>query len=198
MHTVAARNSLEILRAKSGVELTLITKSVNNVFFVQASGKGGRGFGHVFFAEFSQSDDDELRVITGGVGHVKFWTLNGRCGNTTAVASLSGHSIRSPGRSEYWYTCHTVVEYAICSGGLLLVGLNLTVQATRLGQQTHIEIRWNAILRVYKCKPEHTPIHCNLVFSPFPCAYRCTLGEADAVLCNMSYVLCNMVFSQDF
>ena len=45
---------------------------------LQATGKAGRGFGHVFFAEFSQSDDDELRVITGGVGHVKFWTLNGR------------------------------------------------------------------------------------------------------------------------
>lgn len=44
----------------------------------QATGKGGRGFGHVFFAEFSHSDDDELRVITGGVGHVKFWALNGR------------------------------------------------------------------------------------------------------------------------
>lgn len=49
---------------------------------MQASGKGGRGFGHVFFAEFSTSDDDELRIITGGVGHVKFWTLNGRFGIT--------------------------------------------------------------------------------------------------------------------
>ncbi|CAN0063286.1 unnamed protein product [Pylaiella littoralis] len=48
---------------------------------LQATGKGGRGFGHVFFAEFSWSDDDELRVITGGVGHVKFWTLNGRLFN---------------------------------------------------------------------------------------------------------------------
>ncbi|CAB1096047.1 unnamed protein product [Ectocarpus sp. CCAP 1310/34] len=47
----------------------------------QATGKGGRGFGHVFFAEFSHSDDDELRVITGGVGHVKFWALNGRLFN---------------------------------------------------------------------------------------------------------------------
>ncbi|CAM9178110.1 unnamed protein product, partial [Ectocarpus sp. 13 AM-2016] len=48
---------------------------------LQATGKGGRGFGHVFFAEFSHSDDDELRVITGGVGHVKFWALNGRLFN---------------------------------------------------------------------------------------------------------------------
>lgn len=55
---------------------------------LQASGKGGRGFGHVFFAEFSTSDDDELRLITGGVGHVKFWILNGRSGSKCSLAVL--------------------------------------------------------------------------------------------------------------
>lgn len=55
---------------------------------LQASGKGGRGFGHVFFAEFSMSDDDELRVITGGVGHVKFWTLNGRSGIKDSMGAV--------------------------------------------------------------------------------------------------------------
>ncbi|CAM9122646.1 unnamed protein product [Ascophyllum nodosum] len=48
---------------------------------LQATGKAGRGVGHVFFAEFSLSVDDELRVITGGVHHVLFWILHGRVFN---------------------------------------------------------------------------------------------------------------------
>lgn len=46
---------------------------------LQARAKGGRGFGHVFFAEFSESGDNSLRIVSGGANHIKFWTLYGRC-----------------------------------------------------------------------------------------------------------------------
>lgn len=45
---------------------------------VQATANAGRGCGHVFFAEFSVPDDDGLKIVSGGVRHVKFWTVKGR------------------------------------------------------------------------------------------------------------------------
>lgn len=45
---------------------------------VQATANAGRGCGHVFFAEFSVPDDDGLKIVSGGVRNVKFWTVKGR------------------------------------------------------------------------------------------------------------------------
>lgn len=44
----------------------------------QATANAGRGCEHVFFAEFSVPYDDGLKIVSGGVRHVKFWTVKGR------------------------------------------------------------------------------------------------------------------------